>query len=66
MMNPQIASTLAKQHHDELTQTMETSKRAPLLKLPRWRVSWSRTMLSPASSDRGSSWVIIISATRSA
>jgi hypothetical protein len=33
--------------------------------LPRYRVSWSRTTLSPAGAGgRGRSWVIVISATR--
>lgn len=35
-------------------------------RVPRYRVSWSRTTLSPAGSAgrRGRSWVIVISATR--
>ena len=36
--------------------------------LPRYRVSWSRTALSasaPDGAERGRSWVIVISATRS-
>jgi len=38
---------------------------APRAYLPRYRVSWSRTTLSPAGAGgRGRSWVIVISATR--
>jgi len=38
---------------------------APHAYLPRYRVSWSRTTLSPAGAGgRGRSWVIVISATR--
>jgi len=87
-MHPEIAKTLAEQHRDELVRSWPASKpdhtqsaRSGWLnrRLPRWHVSWSRTVLSPAGpaglvgsgrSDRpgqgGSSLVIVISAHRSA
>jgi hypothetical protein len=87
-MHPEIAKSLVKQHHQELVRSTTASMRE--IKdsagpswlsrhLPRWHVSWSRTILSPAaehspagsgrpgrSGRRGSSLVIIISAHRSA
>jgi hypothetical protein len=87
-MHPEIAKTLVKQHHQELARPTAVSRRE--IKdsagpgwlsrhLPRWHVSWSRTILSPAtehgpagngrpgrSGRRGSALVIIISAHRSA
>jgi hypothetical protein len=86
-MHPDIAKTLAEQHRKELMPRSPASKpdhpdsaRSGRLSrcVPRWHVSWSRTVLSPAGaaglvgsrSDRpglgGSSLVIIISAHRSA
>lgn len=87
-MHPEIAKTLVKQRHEELTGPAAASRReikdpagASWLSrhLPRWHVSWSRTILSPAadhgtagrgrpgrSSRRGSALVIIITAHRSA
>ena len=87
-MHPEIAKTLAEQHRQELVRYRPPNKpdrthsaRSGWLsrRLPRWHVSWSRTVLSPAGtaglvgrgrSDRpgpgGSSLVIIISAHRSA
>jgi hypothetical protein len=84
-MHPEIAKTLVKQRHEELTrytaesrQKREAGSRWLSRHLPRWHVSWTRTVLSPAgapgaagssghrdrSSRRGSSLVIIISAYR--
>jgi hypothetical protein len=83
-MHTEIAKTLVEQRRQELTRHMAASGQEPtdsagpsrLSRLPRWRVSWSRTRLSPAggpavaspdrSGKRGSSLVIIISAYRSA
>ncbi len=86
-MHPEIAKTLVAQRHDELAHTAESSQGARSPKgsswfgrhIPRWHVSWSRTVLSPAgatgavgsgrrgtAAKRGSSLVIIISAHRSA
>ena len=84
-MHPEIVKTLVEQHRQELVRSSPASKREHtgrarsgwLSRLPRWHVSWSRTVLSPAGalvgsgrSDRpgrtGSSLVIIISAHRSA
>jgi hypothetical protein len=73
-MHPEIAKTLAAQHRDEL---MHHSRSGPekagrRRRLPRWHVSWTRTVLAPAgatharANQRGSSLVIIISAHRSA
>ncbi|HLN68178.1 MAG TPA: hypothetical protein VK280_12985 [Streptosporangiaceae bacterium] len=82
MMHPEIAKTLTEQRHEELirhtaerrhTREAETSWLGR--HLPRWHVSWTRTVLSPAGGpgaagsghpdgpgQRGSSLVIIISA----
>ena len=84
-MHPEIARSLVEQHRQELTQHIAASRRDLAgsggsgrlnRHLPRWRVSWSRTVLSPAEAagttggsrpgTRGSSLVIIISAHRSA
>jgi hypothetical protein len=87
-MHPQIAKTLADQRHQELmhaadhhSQELTASAKPSWLsrRPPHWRVSWSRTVLSPAGipdtvgsslrtrrDKRGSSLVIIISAYRSA
>jgi hypothetical protein len=87
-MHPEIAKTLVAQRHDELARTAESSSqgarsssRSSWLSrhIPRWHVSWSRTVLSPAGAPgavgsgrpgtpakSGSSLVIIISAHRSA
>ena len=87
-MHPEIAKTLVAQHREELVRHTAESRRnregsqGPSWlsrHLPRWQVSWSRTVLSPAGepgpaasshSGRpgrgGSSLVIIISAHRSA
>ncbi|MGH3219500.1 MAG: hypothetical protein ACRDPY_12450, partial [Streptosporangiaceae bacterium] len=55
-MHPEIAKTLVAQRHDELTHTAENSQGARgssrpswfSRHFPRWHVSWSRTVLSPA------------------
>jgi hypothetical protein len=85
-MHPDIAKTLVEQRRDELTHTRTTAEngRTPKARsswfsrhTPRWHVSWTRTVLSPAGASgtagsgspdrpgkRGSSLVIIISAYR--
>jgi hypothetical protein len=83
-MNPEIAKTLVEQRREELTRTTAETRRNRNVglswlsrRLPRWHVSWTRTVLSPAGGlavagsgnpDRprkgGSSLVIIISAHR--
>ena len=87
-MHPEIAMTLAEQRRQELVRHTAGGRRDPkgsarsrwLSRLPRWHVTWSRTVLSPAGvpgtasrssrpdrpGQRGSSLVIIISAHRSA
>jgi hypothetical protein len=84
MMHPDIAKALVEQRHEELAQgrrhqTEIEAPGRPARRLPRWRISWSRAVLSPAGvpgtadggrPDRigngGSSLIIIISAHRSA
>jgi hypothetical protein len=81
MMHPQIAMTLADQRREDLIRRTAESRRAraaetgwPGGHLPRWHVSWTRTVLSSAGGPgtigsgqpgrrgkRGSSLVIIIS-----
>jgi hypothetical protein len=78
-MRPEIAKTLVAQHRDELVRHSVAGRRARRRRLPRWHVSWTRTVLAPAVAPgatgtnrasrrgrRGSSLVIIISAHRSA
>ena len=78
-MHPEIARALAAQRRDELMRTSGSVRRAPRRRFPRWHVSWTRTVLAPATAPasaganragprgrRGSSLVIIISAHRSA
>lgn len=73
-MHPEIAKTLIAQHRDELTRDLAAGSYRPERRrwLPRWQVSWTRTVLAPAEAApargdrRGSSLVIIISAHRSA
>jgi hypothetical protein len=75
-MHPEIAKTLIAQRHNEFIQRSGPRPRARRLGLPRWHVSWTRTVLAPAAamgtnraghaSRPGSSLVIIISAHRSA
>jgi len=83
-MHPEIAKTLVAQRHEELTRHTAESRQIHVAgsgwlsrHLPRWHVTWTRTVLSPAeepgaagsghpdrSGKRGSSVVIIISAHR--
>jgi hypothetical protein len=63
MLDLQAAKSLAEQRHAELRTQVAGCRRASGHWLPRWRVSWSRTRLSPAI-GKGSSLVIIISASR--
>ena len=83
-MNPEIAKTLVEQRREELTRSTGDARRnrsgGPSWlsrHLPRWHVSWTRTVLSPGGGagiagsenagrfgQRGSSLVIIISAHR--
>ena len=83
-MHPEIAKTLVEQRREELTRHTAESRQARQAgsgwlsrHLPRWHVSWTKTVLSPAGapatagsghpdrpSRRGSSLVIIISAYR--
>ena len=75
-MHPEIAKALVAQHREELMQHSASRHRTARRRFPRWRVSWSRTVLVPAvapgsaganrAGRRGSSLVIIISAHRSA
>ena len=78
-MHPEVAKTLVAQHRDELVQQTASRRRTGRRRFPRWRISWTRTVLAPvggpAPADgiragqagrRGSSLVIIISAHRSA
>jgi len=78
-MHPEIAKVLVAQRHDELMQHPASHRDGPARRFPRWRVSWTRTILTPAEpsaaagavrsgrgSRRGSSVVIVISAHRSA
>jgi hypothetical protein len=83
-MHPEIAKTLVAQRHEQLTrhtaesrQTHDAGSGWLSRYLPRWHVTWTRTVLSSAegrgtavggrsdrSGKRGSSVVIIISAHR--
>jgi hypothetical protein len=76
-MHPEIARAFVARHHDELARDTTEARQAGRRLLPRWRVSWTRTVLVPATAPgaqvgrtgrggRGSSLVIIISARRSA
>lgn len=80
-MHPEMAFDLAAQHrHDVTSRSLAATQRhaaagprgprhfAPGVLFPQYRLSWSRTTLSPAAGGgrRGRSWVIIISATRGA
>jgi hypothetical protein len=78
-MHPDMASALASQHRHDMTAKASRAQAAagagprlaaprayrPGARLPRYRVSWSRTTLSPdgAGGRRGRSWIIVISAT---
>ncbi|HMD91874.1 MAG TPA: hypothetical protein VKG80_04450 [Trebonia sp.] len=75
-MHPQIASVLAKEHQRDLASQASRHRMAaslrgprrhtPAWRVPRYRVNWSRTTLSPVgqAGRRERSWVIVISATR--
>ena len=73
-MHPDIATRLARYHHDEMIARAHASREwrpaaapRPLRRrVPRWRVTWTRTTVAEASASgrRSRSWVIIISATR--
>jgi hypothetical protein len=77
-MHPEIAKVLVAQRHDELTHHRTSRRDGPARRrFPRWHVSWTRTILTPAeppvaiassgrAARRGSSVVIVISAHRSA
>lgn len=75
-MHPETAKSLTAQHRDELARHAADARQVHGRRLPRWHISWSRTLLSAAPADlaafggterrRGSSWVIIISASRPA
>ena len=78
-MHPEIAKTLITQRRDELVRHTTSGRWTGRRRFPRWHVSWTRTVLAPASAPgpaggnragqagrRGSSVVIIISAYRSA
>lgn len=71
-MHPELLSALAAERRRDL-HAMSARRavdgrarpRAPRVSLPRFRVSWTRTRLAAvAGSRRGSSLVIVISATR--
>jgi hypothetical protein len=64
MLNHEAVKTLACQRQADLRTQVTQCRRKPASHLiPRWHVSWSRTRLSPAA-QKGSSLVIIISASR--
>lgn len=72
-MHPEMARSLAAQHHDELLASarqrrVAAGSRGPRRRVPRWHLSWSRTTLAPARAGGRPerSWVIIISASRGA
>jgi hypothetical protein len=79
MISPLAMQDLAVQRHNELRNLAAECRRPSVPWLPRWRVSWTRTRLSPtrlsptslsptrlspAKEHAGDSLVIIISATR--
>jgi hypothetical protein len=70
-MHPEIAPTIAAQHHQSLRREAAQNRRLPdrnrsrgfRRHRPGWSVSWSRTILSAdATQRRGSSLLIIITA----
>jgi hypothetical protein len=71
-MHPELLSSLAAEHRRDLHAAMGARRAVagrarPRVSLPRFRVSWTRTRLAAvAGSRRGSSLVIVFSATRSA
>lgn len=72
-MHPEMTSSLAAQHYDELLESARqrhapAGSRGPRRRVPRLHVNWSRTTLAPACTGGRPerSWVIIISATKAA
>jgi hypothetical protein len=65
MLDHLAATSIAAQRQAELRTQAAECRRPTRHLIPRWHVSWSRTKLSPAT-DKGSSLVIIISASRMA
>ena len=66
-MHPEIARALFAQRRAEIALQMARSRRGGRLRyLPRWRVSWSGTMLTRDGdgSGRERSWMIVVSAHR--
>ena len=45
-MHPEIAKTLVAQHRDELAQQTASRRRSGRRHLPRWHISWTRTVLA--------------------
>jgi hypothetical protein len=73
-MHPELLDYLVAERHRDLSRAMMRRRapsgrvpwRVPHLTLPRYRICWTRTTLAGvAGSRRGSSLVIVISATRS-
>ena len=69
-MHPDLARALIAQRHAEVALQMAQSRRGGrrLRLLPSWRVSWSGTTLTRdgGGSARERSWLIVISARRTA
>ena len=74
-MHPELLSALVAEHRRDLHAAMSARRtvadrarpRTPRVSLPRFRVSWTWTRLAAvAGRRRGSSLVIVISATRTA
>jgi hypothetical protein len=73
-MHPELLSSLATERRRDIVAAMTASRassarpawRAPRVTMPRFRVSWTRTTLAAVAGSRrrGSSLVIVISATR--
>jgi hypothetical protein len=73
-MHPELLSSLAAERRREIAATMTAARassaragwRPPRVTMPRFRVSWTRTTLAAVAGSRrrGSSLVIVISATR--
>jgi len=65
-MNPELASALAHDRQRELARRAHRQRATASARLPRYRVHWSRTTLSPvgAAGRPERSWVIVISASR--
>jgi hypothetical protein len=47
-MHPEIAKTLVTHHRGELAQDAAACRRVGRRRLPRWHVSWTRAVLTPA------------------